>query len=135
MGGRPRNEQQQPRDDSPLFTVILRPPKDDKDGGGRPRDVQQQPRDDSLPFLLSSYVCKRPPKLNVILRPPKDLAVFDIQTSTTYDHERPWLFVKTRKTRSLQRQNSQIRQISRDISKPWCKIVVIVIYFTFKYIL
>jgi hypothetical protein len=25
---------------------------------------------------LSSYVCKRPPKVNVILRPPKDLAVF-----------------------------------------------------------
>ncbi|MEY4885692.1 MAG: hypothetical protein RL151_1001 [Bacteroidota bacterium] len=24
---------------------------------------------------LSSYVCKRPTKLNVILRPPKDLAV------------------------------------------------------------
>ena len=30
---------------------------------------------------LSSYVCKRPLKLNVILRPPKDLAVLHLYKS------------------------------------------------------
>jgi hypothetical protein len=42
-------------------------------GGSHPWVVAVHP--DASPPLLSSYVCKRLPKLIVILRPPKDLDV------------------------------------------------------------
>jgi hypothetical protein len=62
---------------------ILRRPQDDSKKGGRHPMFAQVPKIDcqleAFTPSLSSYVCRRRPKLIVILRPPKDLAVLPLE--------------------------------------------------------